>query len=137
MPAEFQRAMACILAEYPLAHAFIDDILVVTKGTAKDHIATVEKILKKLDRENMSLKLIKCKFTQREREWLGHKITSTGITPLVRKTEPIEALTPPPTLSQLKLGQIFSIVTDHKALISLLNGNNKKNKTCLAAQRAG
>ena len=27
------------------------------------------------------------------------------------------------------LGRNFSIVTDHKALISLLNGNNKKNKT--------
>ena len=46
MPAEFQRAMDCILAEYPQAHAFIDDILVATNGTAIDHIATVEKILK-------------------------------------------------------------------------------------------
>ena len=89
MPAELQRAMDCILAEYPQAHAFIDDILVVTKGTAIDHIATVEKTLKKLNRENMSLKLTKCKFAQRECEWLGHKITHTGITPLVRKTEPI------------------------------------------------
>ena len=42
----------------------------------------------------MSLKLKKFKFAQRECEWLGHKITHTGITPLVRKTEPIEALTP-------------------------------------------
>ena len=77
MPAEFHRAMDCILAEYPQAHAFIDDILVVTKGTAFDHIATVEKILKKLDRENKSLKLMKCKFAQWECKWLGHKITST------------------------------------------------------------
>ena len=51
----------------------------------------------------MSLKLSKCKFAQRGCEWLGHKTTSTGITPLVRKTEPIEALTPPRTLTQLKL----------------------------------
>ena len=51
--------MDCILAEYPHVHAFIDDILIVTKGTAIDHIATVEKILKKLDQENMSLKLKK------------------------------------------------------------------------------
>ena len=118
MPAEFQRAMDCILAEYPQAHAFIDDILVVTKGTAIDHIATVEKLLKKLDRENMSLKLTKCKFAQRECEWLGHKITSTGITPLVRKTEPIKALTPPRTLSQLKsfMGSIHSL---HKYLPAL------------------
>ena len=50
----------------------------------------------------MSLKLSKCKFAQRGCEWLGHKITSTGITPLVRKTEPIEALTPPRTLTHFK-----------------------------------
>ena len=66
----------------------------------------------------MSLKLSKCKFAQRECEWLGHKITSTGITPLVRKTEPIEALTPPRTLTQLKLfmGSIHSL---HKYLPAL------------------
>ena len=27
------------------------------------------------------------------------------------------------------LGRSFTVITDHKALISLLNGNNKKNKT--------
>ena len=75
MPAEFQRAMDCILSDFPQVHAFIDDILVVTKGTEIDHIATVEKILKKLDKENMSLKLTKCNFAQRECEWLGHKTT--------------------------------------------------------------
>ena len=66
----------------------------------------------------MSLKLTKCKFAQRECEWLGHKITPTGITPLVRKTEPIEALTPPRTLSQLKsfMGSIHSL---HKYLPAL------------------
>ena len=47
MPAEFQRAMDCILSEFPQAHVFIDDVLVVTRGTEVDHIATLEKILKK------------------------------------------------------------------------------------------
>ena len=47
MPAELQRAINCILSEFPQAHAFIDDILVVTKGTEIDHTATEEKILKK------------------------------------------------------------------------------------------
>ena len=30
------------------------------------------------------------------------------------------------------LGRNFIVVTDHKALISLLNGNNKKNKTVVS-----
>ena len=118
MPAEFQRVMDTILSEFPQAHAFIDDILVVTKGTEIEHISTVERILRKLDRENMSLKLTKCQFARRECEWLGHKITRTGITPLVRKTEPIESLKAPKTVSQLKsfMGSIHSL---HKYLPAL------------------
>ena len=50
----------------------------------------------------MSLKLTKCNFGQQECKWLGNKITHTGVTPLIRKTEPIEALTPPSTLTQFK-----------------------------------
>ena len=66
----------------------------------------------------MSLKLTKCKFAQRECEWLGHKKTPTGITPLVQKTEPIEALKLPRTLTQLRsfMGSIHSL---HKYLPAL------------------
>ena len=118
MPAEFQRVMDTILSEFPQAQAFIDDILVVTKGTEIEHISAVERILRKLDRENMSLKLTKCQFARKECEWLGHKITCTGITPLIRKTEPIESLKAPKTVSQLKsfMGSIHSL---HKYLPAL------------------
>ena len=118
MPAEFQRVMDSILSEFPQAHAFTDDILITTKGSEIEHIPTVEKILKKLDKENMELKLSKSKFAQRECEWLGHRITPTGITPLVRKTAPIEALNPPRTLLQLKsfMGSTHSL---HKYMPAL------------------
>ena len=88
MPAEFQRVMDSILNEFPQANAFIDDILVTTKGTEVEHISLVEKILRKLNRENISLKLPKCEFA--------------GVTPLKRKTSPIDALKAPKTVTQLK-----------------------------------
>ena len=65
MPAEFQRVMDSILNEFPKANAFIVDILVTTKGTEVEHISLVEKILRKLNRENISLKLPKCEFAKR------------------------------------------------------------------------
>ena len=77
MPAEFQRVTDAILSEYPCAHAFIDDILVISKGTKIEHIALVEKFLSKLDKENMALKLEKCQFAKNECEWLGHRITKS------------------------------------------------------------
>ena len=118
MPADFQRLMDYVLLEYTQAHAFIDDILVVTKGSEIEHISMVEKILRKLDKERMSLKLTKCSFAQKECESLGHEITSTGVTPLIRKTEPIEVLKPPRTLTQLKsfIGSMHSL---HKCLPAL------------------
>ena len=118
MPAELQRVMDTILSEFPEAHAFIDDILVVTKGTETERISTVEKILRKQDLENMSLKLTKCHFRRNECEWLGRKKTCTGITPLIQKTEPIESLKAPKTVSQLKsfMGSIHSL---HKHLPAL------------------
>ena len=111
MPAEFQRVMDTFLSEFPQAHAFIDDILVVTKGTEIEHIAAVEKILRKLERENMPLKLTQCQFARKECEGLGHKTTCTGITPLIQKTESIESLKAPKTVSQLKsfMGSIHSL----------------------------
>ena len=115
MPAEFQRVMDSILNEFPQANAFIDDILVTTKGTEVEHISLVEKILRKLNHENISLKLPKCEFAKRECEWLGHRITETGVTPLKRKTSPIDALKAPKTVTQLKsfMGSIHSL---HKYL---------------------
>ena len=62
----------------------------------------MEKIWKKLEKENMALKLEKCKFARNECEWLGHRVTNSGITPLVRKTNPIDNLVSPKSLSQLK-----------------------------------
>ena len=66
----------------------------------------------------MSLKLTKCQLARKECEWLGHKVTFTGITPLIRKTEPIESLKTPKTVSQLKpfMGSIHSL---HKYLPAL------------------
>ena len=115
MPAEFQRVMDSILNEFPQANASIDDILVTTKCTEVEHISLVEKILRKLNRENISLKLPKCEFAKRECEWLGHRIRETGITPLKRKTSPIDALAAPKSVTHLKsfMGSIYSL---HKYL---------------------
>ena len=72
MPAEFQKEIDNLLKDFPQANAFIDDILIASKGTKVEHIALVENILKKLDVSNVSLKLRKCEFAKTECEWLGY-----------------------------------------------------------------
>ena len=64
MPAEFQKVIDNLLKEFTQANAFIDDILIASKGTRVERIAIVEKLLKKLDVSNVSLKLRKCEFAK-------------------------------------------------------------------------
>ena len=101
MPAEFQKVISNLFKECPQANAFIDDILIASKGTKIEHIPLVEKVLKKLDVSNALLKLQKCEFAKTECEWLGCRIGKNGISPLVRKTQAVEDLKPPKTRQQL------------------------------------
>ena len=59
-------------------------------------------VLKKLDRENLALKLSKCEFFRNEVNWLEHKLSSEGISPKITKTEVILKLSPPKSLKQLR-----------------------------------
>ena len=57
MPAKVLRTMDAIISEILQFHHFIDDNLFISKGSEVEHIITMEKILKKVDNENMSPKL--------------------------------------------------------------------------------
>ena len=72
MPAEFQKAMDRTFTHAMNTFSFLDDILIVSKGEKHEHEKLVIDVLKKLDNENLALKLEKCEFFQTERNWLGH-----------------------------------------------------------------
>ncbi len=45
MPAEFQHALDMLLQRHPAAHAFLDDVLIVSCGTRAEHLAKVDAVL--------------------------------------------------------------------------------------------
>ena len=55
MPATFQKAMDFTLNNTNSAHAFLEDIIVITKGTSEDHENEIDKVLYKLDKENLAI----------------------------------------------------------------------------------
>ena len=118
MPAEFQEVTDSLIKEFLQANAFIDDILIAAKGTKVEHIALVEKILKKLDVSNVALKLRKYEIAKTECEWLGFRIGECGITPIVWKTQAKKDLKTPKSGKQLKslMGSLHSL---HKFLPKL------------------
>ena len=89
MPAEFQKAIDCTLAGLDNTFCFLDDIIIVSRGTIEKHLDLVRKCLIKLDQENLQINLAKCHFAKDKIECLGHNITQTGITPLSNQTDAI------------------------------------------------
>ena len=83
-------------------YAYLEDILIVTKGTIETHRQKLQTVLTKLDEENLAILLDKCKFACKQVEWLGFTINSEGTKPLIKKTEAIEKLSRLKTFKQLK-----------------------------------
>ena len=83
-------------------NAFLDDIIVIYKGKLDQHEIEIDKTLKRLDNENLTLSLHKCDFELTEIVWIGYKNNSEGIPPTKGKTDPIIQLQNPKTIMQLR-----------------------------------
>ena len=108
MPAEFQKAMDRTINHAKNTFCFLDDILIVSKGSEIEHGNLVGAVLKKLDAENLALKLSKCEFFKQEVNVLGHHLSEAGVRPKITKTEAVVNLNPPKSLKHLRsfLGSI-------------------------------
>ena len=108
MPAEIQKAMERTLNNARNTFCFLDDILIVSMGSELAHEKLKTDVLRKLDKKNLYLKLSKCEFFKTEVNWLGHKLSESGVTPKITKTEAILKLEHPRSLEQLRsfLGSI-------------------------------
>ena len=67
---------------------WLDDIIIATRGTKKQHTQKLESVLTKLENEGYKASKKKSKFYQKEIIWLGHTISQDGIRPNKEKTKP-------------------------------------------------
>ena len=86
MPATFQKIMDFTLANINSAHAFLDDIIIITTEILTNHENELDQVLARLDEENLAISLHKCEFAVTEITWLEYKINPDGIIPTERKT---------------------------------------------------
>ena len=98
MPAEFQKAMDRTLNHSKNTFCFLDDILIVSKGSETEHQKLITDVLVKLDKENLS----SAKFLKMNSIGSGHKLSESGVTPKLTKTEAILNLEHPKSLKQLR-----------------------------------
>ena len=95
MPATFQKIMDFTLPNINSAHTFLDYIIIITKGSLINHEKELDKVLARLDKENLAISLDKCEFAVTETTWLGYKINPDGIIPTKQKTKTIIKMDPP------------------------------------------
>ena len=81
-PATFQRLLQTVLSglEGKFCFVYIDDILVCSKSF-EEHLQHLQEIFERLRKANLTLKPKKCSFLQRQVAYLGHVISSDGISP--------------------------------------------------------
>ena len=98
----FQAQMMDLMASLDYVRAYIDDLLIITRGTFEDHISKIETVLTRLRDAGLKVNAAKSFFCTHEIEYLGYILTRGGIKPQQKKVQAILALNPPNTVKELR-----------------------------------
>jgi hypothetical protein len=66
---------------------YIDDLLIITNSSFKDHLLKLEMVLARLSTSGMRVNISESKFFAEQIEYLGYLITRQGIQPIQNKVE--------------------------------------------------
>ena len=101
-PSAFHKMLASVLAgleDDGVTH-YIDDILISSKNE-EENKRIVTEVLRRLSKHNLVINNGKSVFFAPEIEFLGHKISQDGISPLQSNTKAIESLSLPRNVKEL------------------------------------
>jgi Reverse transcriptase (RNA-dependent DNA polymerase)/RNase H-like domain found in reverse transcriptase len=104
-PSIFQRFINSVLNPYLgiFCHAYLDDVVIYTRGTLEKHKEHVRLILEALQENGLRLKPQKCKWFTKQCDFLGFTIVcGKGIRMADDKIQGIRDLKPPRHLSDLR-----------------------------------
>ena len=100
-PEHFQRRMSEILRDLPGVVCHVDDVLVSGKDQ-EEHDKRLHAVLKKIQAVGVTLNRNKCQFSCSRIVFLGHVIDANGISPDPSKTEAIQKMKAPTTITELR-----------------------------------
>ena len=101
-PDIFQEKMNELFQGLDYVRAYIDDLLVLSKGTFQDHLQKVDRVLSTLESAGLKVNAKKSFFARSELEYLGYWISRTGIQPLKEKVQAIMNISEPKTRRELR-----------------------------------
>ena len=98
----FQAEMMNLMEALEYVRAYIDDLLVITRGTLEDHLEKLREVLRRLRAGGLKVNAPKSFFCTHEIEYLGYILTRDGIKPQTKKVQAILALNPPNNVKELR-----------------------------------
>jgi len=100
-PDIFQEKMGELMADLEFVRAYIDDLLILTKGTWEQHLTQLHIVFQRLQDAGLKVHAKKSFFGRTELEYLGYWITREGVQPLPKKVQAILNIKTPTTKKQL------------------------------------
>ena len=102
-PGTFQRALDLILSKvrYDFALVYLDDIIIFS-NSFEEHLVHLSHVLSLLKAANVSLKLSKCRFAQREVVYLGHLIKPGRLEMLSARVDALKLIELPRTKKEMR-----------------------------------
>ena len=101
-PDIFQEKMSDLMATLEFVRTYLDDLLIITKGSLEDHLEKLSMVLTRLQDAGLKINADKSNFCTIETEYLGYILTRDGIKPQSNKVQAILALAPPKNVKELR-----------------------------------
>jgi hypothetical protein len=102
-PSAFQRGMQEVLQNFPWKKVviYIDDILIM-ESSFHAHLALVGQVLHTLEKHGIKVKPSKCEWFKSEVEFLGHVVSSRGVSKTRNYIDKVNDFPKPETVRQLR-----------------------------------
>jgi len=91
----FQAEMIDLMEALEYVRAYIDNLLVITRGTLEDHLEKLGEVLRRLREAGLKVNAAKSFYCTHEIEYLGYILTRGGKKTQPKKVKAILALNPP------------------------------------------
>ena len=87
---------------YGTAFSYVDDCLIVSVGSREEHVALVDAVFQAFQKHQFIFKLSKTELYKQEMDFLGHRLTQSGVTRQAAKIEAIQKWDLPKTQDELR-----------------------------------
>jgi hypothetical protein len=85
----FQAQIMDVLASLEFVRAYMDDLVIITRGILDKHLQKMETVLTRLREAGLKVNVAKSSFCAHEIEYLGYILTREGIRPQSKKVQAI------------------------------------------------